>query len=445
MTNTAQDVVAYLLSTTGGGAQDGEHQAVRQAVINGVREIMQSRQWLWHMRTGSFITNRLATTGSIVQGSRDITVADPTGFLPGRTVSVPAEYFPTPTRIAAVRGNVVTLDVMARQTISGIPVQAATYYDLPADLKDIDTLVTNTVGTLHCYITPQEWQRLEINTRGAGEPYYYTIMRSDVNPDRYQIRFVGVPVNDTVVHYTYRVIPQAIKYMGYERLCRQGTVAVSVNADNFPMVSGAGTAFPQDCAGCFIRFGANGMEAEPAGHTVPFVAERRIEKWNSASELLISSLSVGGRTSSYNTSILDAYDSGAVTGAALPTPQDEFDGGVVGTNSQHSGSQEGRDITNLSPIYTDPLVELPNKTKYAITDVIDASPQMYTAILAAVELWYARIAGKPAADAVALFNRDIRLAMEHDVIAPLSGRPHSTPYPTPRSMGWHSELMPDVP
>ena len=115
-----------------------------------------------------------------------------------------------------------------------------------------------------------------------------------------------------------------------------------------------------------------------------------------------------------------------------PTP-DEFDGGVVGTTTPAP-----------SVLYSNDAVELPANTKYAITDVIDASPQMYTAILSACEMWYARIAGKPYDAAMATFNRDLRLAMENDNVAPLSGRPHNTPYPTPRSMGWHSELMPDV-
>ena len=34
---TAQDVIEYLLASTGGGAQDGEHAAIRQAVTHGVR------------------------------------------------------------------------------------------------------------------------------------------------------------------------------------------------------------------------------------------------------------------------------------------------------------------------------------------------------------------------------------------------------------------------
>jgi hypothetical protein len=69
---------------------------------------------------------------------------------------------------------------------------------------------------------------------------------------------------------------------------------------------------------------------------------------------------------------------------------------------------------------------------------------MYTAILSAVEMWYARIAGKPAADAINIYNRDLRIAMENDTLSPRSGRPIGSPYPTPRSHGWHSELMPDL-
>lgn len=443
--NTAQDIVAYLLSATGGGAQDGEHHAVRQAVVHGVREVMQCRDWLWHTRNSSFTTYQHNTTGTITQGSKDITVADPTGFVPGRVVGIGAAYFPTPIRIAAVAGNVVTVDVPAAQSGSGVNLQPQTYYDLPLDLKDIDMLVTNTVGTLHMYITPQEWQRLEINTRGAGEPYYYTIMRSDMNPDRYQIRFVGVPVPNTVVHYTYRIRPQPIKYMGYERICRQGTVSVSLTPDNLPLVTGVGTAFPQDCAGCFIRFGADGMEAEAAGHNIPFVMERRIEQWNSKTELLVSSLTVSSRVSPYSSARQDKLDGGAVGVPVLP-PSDQFDGGEVGASAAHAQESDGGVVGAPLPQlpYADELANLPAKTKYAITDVIDASPQMYTAMLSASEMWYARIAGKPADAAMAMFNRDLRIAMENDVVSPRSGRNQNTWYPTPRSMGWHSTLRADI-
>ena len=81
--------------------------------------------------------------------------------------------------------------------------------------------------------------------------------------------------------------------------------------------------------------------------------------------------------------------------------------------------------------------------KYAISSIIDASPTMYTAVLSAAEMWYARLVGKDAGQAAAIFNRDMRLAMENDVVSPMAGR-MGRQYPTPRTMGYHSPMLPDV-
>jgi len=380
--NTAQDIVAFLLAANGGGAQDGEHLAVRQAVIHGVREVMQCRNWLWHTYTGSFTTKPFETTGTATKDSYEVTgVQDYSEFFPGRLVEADTGVFPSGVRVDRVDGNSVYMNQPALASAQLTTLRPQVFYDLPADLKDIDTLVTNTVGTLHCYITPQEWQRLEINTRGAGEPYYYTIMRSDSDPNRWQIRFVGLPPNETLVHYTYRRTPKQVKYMGYERITRQGDVTVPAQGQLVTgLVTGNDTAFPLDAAGSVIRFGALGMDAEAQGATVPFVGEHKIEEVYSPTSLKIAN----------------------------------------------------------------PAQAYPANTKYAISDEIDCSPTMWTAVLSACEMWYARLAGKPADAAMAAFNRDLRIAMENDTIAPRSGRPYNTPYPTPRSMGWHSELLPDV-
>jgi hypothetical protein len=419
--NTAQDVVDYLLTSVGGGAQDGEHKAVRQAVVHGTREVMQCRNWLWHTRTGAFTTSPLSTTASIQQGSKAVVVADPTGFVPGRIVDFSAKFFATPVKVMAVSGNVVDVDVPALMTATGVTAQPQTYYDLPPDVKDIDALTTNTVGTLHCYITPIEWQRLEINTRGAGEPYYYTIMRSDLHPDRFQIRFVGVQTPATVVNYTYRYIPKPIKYMGFERICRQGTVQLSL-VDNVPTVTGTGTAFPQDVLGSVIRFGTTSEEADTIGSLSPYLAERTIRSWNSQTSLTVSGATDNTGAVNQNVPASSGYDGGVVGVAVSPPPPP----------------------TSPSNLYSSDQLELPAKTKYSLTDVIDCSPQMFTAILSAADMWYARLAGKPLESSMQLFQRDLRLAMENDVVAPMSGSAKNNRWPTPRSMGWHSDLRADV-
>jgi hypothetical protein len=366
--NTAQDLVDYLLASVGGGAQDAESRSVRQAVVHGTREVMLSRQWLWHTRTNVFVTQQVQTTASITQGSNQVTVASTEAMVPGRLVLFSSPSFPAAVRIISRIGNVITVDRQAAVTASGVIARPQTFYDLPGDLRDIDALVTDTVGTLHCYVTPQEWQRLEVNTDGAGEPYYYTIMRSDTTPDRYQIRFVGIPTDGTPVHYTYRYLPKPIKYMGYERISRQGTVSADGTT-----ITGADTMFPLDAAGAVIRFGTTVTEPDPVGSLAPYVAQREIVSVASGTSLTVNE---------------------AVTAPAL--------------------------------------------TKYAITDVVDASPQMYTAILSACDMWYARIAGRPAEQPMAMYNRDLRIAMEADVVRPLSGVPQGIAYPTPRSAGWRS-------
>lgn len=390
---TAQDVVYYLLATTGGGAQDGEHHAVRQAVVHGCREVMQCRDWLWHTKTGLFTTaNNTAavTTSGIFSGLSIIGLAGgaetAAKLAVGRMISIPG-YFPEPCRVVAFQvvgtgastSTSVTLDKVALKSKpvgESVTATIQTFYDLPEEVKDIDALVTNTVGTLHCYITPQEWQRLEINTRGAGEPYYYTIMRSDKNPDRWQIRFVGMPTNGVPVHYTYRYRPEPVRYMGYERLCRQGRVTVQ---PDLVTVTGTDTDFPTDIVGCVIRFGTASDDPDPIGGTFPYIRERYIAARGGTTSLTVTE--------------------------TLATRAD---------------------------------------VRYSISSVIDASPTMYTAILSACEMWYARIAGKPADAAVSMFNRDLRIAMENDTLSPRSGRPLGTPYPTPRSRGWHSDLQLDV-
>jgi hypothetical protein len=367
--NTAQDVVDYLLTATGGGAQDGEHRAVRSAVVHGVREVFQTRDWLWHTTEGTFTTQQVSTTATVTSGSPTITVASTTGFAPGRIVVFGSNsLFSLTPRVVSVNAtnSTVTLDRNAVGSGTGVTVLPQTFYDLPLNVKDVDSLITETVGTLYCYISPQEWQQLQINTRGAGEPYYYTIMRSDTDPQRFQVRFVGVPTNGTVVYYTYRYTPGPIRLMGYERSCRAGTATVA--SPNLTTVTFSGTTLPPDLTGAAIRFGTANTEADPVGSLAPFVHERRIVSRVSDTTLTVDT--------------------------ALPAMA---------------------------------------AVKYAISDVIDASQTMYTAILSAAEMWYARLVGKDAG----------RLALENDVISPQSGRIRRQ-YPTPRTMGYYSPILPDV-
>lgn len=69
-----------------------------------------------------------------------------------------------------------------------------------------------------------------------------------------------------------------------------------------------------------------------------------------------------------------------------------------------------------------PFVGTYTKCRFVISDWLDVSPGMFTAVLTGAELWMARMMGKDIQGALALYQRDWRLAAEQDVIAPVSGR-----------------------
>ena len=64
-------------------------------------------------------------------------------------------------------------------------------------------------------------------------------------------------------------------------------------------------------------------------------------------------------------------------------------------------------------------------TKYVITDYLDISPGMYSALLSSCEMWLSRLSGKNLEGSMGVYGRDLRLAFEQDAMAPLSGRRNS--------------------
>lgn len=78
-------------------------------------------------------------------------------------------------------------------------------------------------------------------------------------------------------------------------------------------------------------------------------------------------------------------------------------------------------------------------TKYLITDPVDVAPHMQQVMDSACDYWLARIRGGKVENALQLYQRDLRLAMERDQLAPLSGR-SSTVW---HDGGWRSPLKAD--
>jgi hypothetical protein len=78
--------------------------------------------------------------------------------------------------------------------------------------------------------------------------------------------------------------------------------------------------------------------------------------------------------------------------------------------------------------------------KAIVTDPIDVAPHMQQAMHSCCEYWLARIRGQKSEAAFGLYQRDLRLAMEQDQLAPLSGRSRRVWH----SGGWRSPVRPDT-
>jgi len=79
-------------------------------------------------------------------------------------------------------------------------------------------------------------------------------------------------------------------------------------------------------------------------------------------------------------------------------------------------------------------------TKAIITDPIDLPAHMWGVMNSACEYYLARIRGKDVDKAAQLYQRDLRLAMEKDQLAPISGRSRRVWH----NGGWRSPIRADV-
>jgi hypothetical protein len=95
--------------------------------------------------------------------------------------------------------------------------------------------------------------------------------------------------------------------------------------------------------------------------------------------------------------------------------------------------------TSATSMQTDATGTIASTTRYLITDPIDIPAHMYGVMDSACDYFLARIRGKDVEKAAQLYQRDLRLAMEMDQLAPLSGRSREVWH----DGGWRSPLQAD--
>lgn len=164
----AQDIIEYLMASTSGGVQDAEHRTLRVAAHNAYRDVVNARDWLWHVAIANLSDDADPVVGS---------------------------------------GN------------------GTTTFTLPENVKNIDSLITpQSMSTPAVYVTPMEFLRIDVKFPQLNAPVYWTVMKDPQSPSRLKLLLAGAPPSTpapTTYRYTYRRKPAPLKYMGYEPICRQ--------------------------------------------------------------------------------------------------------------------------------------------------------------------------------------------------------------------------------
>jgi len=97
-------------------------------------------------------------------------------------------------------------------------------------------------------------------------------------------------------------------------------------------------------------------------------------------------------------------------------------------------------VAGATGLTTEDSGTVASSTKYLISDPIDIAPHMHSAMDSACEYWLARVRGAGEDKAFQLYQRDLRLCMEQDQLAPLSGRSREVWH----DGGWRSTLRADA-
>ncbi len=357
-----QDVIDHLISLSGGGAQDAEQRELRSAVHHAYRDLINSRDWSWHI-TQSRIMLEPSESVTVTIGGSGTTLTRATGTWPTTATNYRVYHNGVVAQVATrTSSTVLTLSPTIKfpASFDGSNKEVTIYrntYQLPVDFRNMDALVTQDRTSVTSYVSPTEWARIEQSILLSGDPVYWTVMRDEQStvPDRWVVRICGYPSAASTLDFTYRRKVTMPRYTGYEQGSRAGTITCSASTS----VTGTNSAFRTDMVDCVLRvIDSSVNHPEPLSGIYPYTEQSVISSVASGTSLTLK----------------DA----------------------------------------LSATYTD--------RKYVISSLLDLSDSMFSALLSGAELWLARMRRTDPEKAAAMYMRDIRMAMEADQMSPISGR-----------------------
>lgn len=373
------DLVESLIVSSYGGPQDAEQRDIRTAVQRAYNEITTINEWSHYYQHGRIITQPQYQTGTVAfnASTNQLTLSGGT--------------WPTWAELGSVSiGRAIAkVDTRVSNTV----------------LKLDSTLTfASTLAAGQAYVLYQTDYPLPADFRNMDEPSnefnwwsglylkpdeamklervgnrsgrpWHWTVLKNPNGSGYILKLVGYPTSQETLDFTYRRYPRQIKYSGHEPSMRFSSITAN---DVLERTSNTfGQAFSASMVGSVIRIGTTTDFPGPIESLTPYVSEALIEQV---------------------TTLVDANDT------ALVNAPDTVSG-----------------------------------QKAIVTDPADVARHMEVALHSCAAYWLDRIRGGKAEQSFSTYQRDLRLALEQDQLAPLSGRTREIWH----DGGWRSPLKAD--
>lgn len=379
---TAYDAIEYLLSSTGGGAQDQEHRVLRQGLFHAYRDLIAVRDWKWYHAT---------------------------------------EQVP-----------LVSADLI--KTVR-----------LPWGVSSVDAVYIPQLRIVAEYVSQADWARIETSPFQQLVRLAWTVLPSAEAEGYYDLKlYNGYRYNETVT-LTYRRRPRDIRLTGWEPTSRSGTITTTLVSAPASQATATASISSGAVSSISVTAGGTGYSMNPTvtitgGGGTGAIATSVISNGVVTGITVVSGGS--GYTGAPTVTLAAPPSSPPGSYFTVAGTGTQFHGRMAGAILRASGdaAYHPEGLAGMHPyIFEAYITQAPGSTtsmsvhspeaslavtgsKYIVTDLLDIAPSMYTALLSGAEVWVSRLLGKNIEGATAIHARDLRLAFEQDTLAPISGR-----------------------
>lgn len=312
------DVIANLQDWAGfSGASSADFlRKIKRSIEAAYRVLTNLHDWRCYVYRGRINTNASYNTGTLAYTNSTRTATLSGGTLPSNTelCTCRINNVDYPVEKGSVSGNTFRMSVNANPNAD---LAAGTsymlyqdLYPLPVNFRNMGTLRDANRSRIMEYMSINEWVASRLLGQGPTIPYRYTIMGERSYQGVQAIGFYPPP--DQFYQYDYmgfrypRPLTCPIPYT-------TGTVSTSTTT-----VTGTGTTFTSAMVGCIIRSAGNATAVTGTIGSNPYVAQRVITAFNSATSLTIDqALTTEWSAANYEISDPIDMDAGAMYTAFL--------------------------------------------------------------------------------------------------------------------------------